>query len=805
MNEIDNNRPNIISEWRETGPKQGVLWRIQTLVQAVAWTIFTGFLGPIFSQPIYNLWREAWKGRIVELYVEPIRLPMPIENTPYVEPVTQYTAPPEIPPPQEPLPDIPIPKITPEGPKERFSTKEKAQIALKALLAQPLPELNVEKLNLCELATQLDLSEAPFISRLGLEQIIKVLSLTEILLPFPLSWNEWQKPAGLFLNPIETLRYILSSEKLPIELKITIIFNASIANDAAQQSFPFADLFATLSPQESLKLFKWLDNFSDDQARTLFKLLLMSAHRNAQCLPQLQAILAAQPRVYLQLFVNHPQYNSILDVYIINLCHESFVALTDGMNAATIQHLFHRLTPQPEKQKLLLHQLMSFSEKEEFIYTLYSNSDDRNTFLQFITFSPDLARLLIKKIHQNEDLETLQSALEFFLSSYSDEVCLASFESLLGDEKNIFIDTILNSGMSYTPDHSSLFVNLCLIKMKDILAGEQPEEEKKHMLRNVVQKLTHAPDFTTCARELTKIIDPTQNTLIMQALTKLSFPIEFSNTMQEINLEKFIFNHAFLNSADLTNPLFPLDKTNMEKIFQTCSGLNELKWNYHNDLSPLLSLEILPSPFKLEMIPQSIEAFESLLPLLSNKEEGEKLFNSLKAFSTEQANLFLEVSSNKKNDEQNNNLKEILRNLPLAELLTYFPVLIKNKGKMASYYQIAADQGDMNSQHDLGLLYAVGRGGVEKDIKKAFHYYELAADHGHVKAQLNLGFMYIEENNDANALKYLKLAADQSNSDAQFHLGIMYSIDPSKKNEENLYIKLAAGQGHLEAIKYLKK
>jgi hypothetical protein len=301
MNEIANRQNIEISEWRETGPEQGILWRLQTLVQAVAWTIFTGFLGPIFSQSIYNLWREAWAGRVVELYEGP-SLPTPLANPPSIEPVSQPPAP------------LPVPPLVVS--QEPFSTKEEAQNALKALFVQPSLDLNAKDIRRCALAAQLDLSEAPFISGSRLEQIIKTLSLSEIQLPFPPTWNEWQKPAGLFLNLFEVLHYILNAEKLPANLKITFIFDPSIASDMAKKSIPFSDLFASLNRQESLKLFRGL---SDEQARHFFELLLMSAHRNAQCLPQLQSVLAEKPGPYLSLFVNRPQYNPILDVYLNDL------------------------------------------------------------------------------------------------------------------------------------------------------------------------------------------------------------------------------------------------------------------------------------------------------------------------------------------------------------------------------------------------------------------------------------------------------------------------------------------------------
>lgn len=674
MNEIAD-RQNIellTSEWRETGPKQGILWRLQTLVQAIAWTILTGCIGPFFLQFIYNLWREAWTGRVVvEIYETPRQIPTPLEN----------------PPPEHLIPP-------PETPPEPFSTREEAQNALKVLFTQPSPDLGENDLDRYKLADQLDLSEAPFISRPSLEGIFKTFSLTEIQLPFPPTWNDWQKHSDLFLSPFAELLCILKAENLPDELKIS--FNSPLANDMPQKSIPLADLFAALNPQESLRLFKCLRAFSKDQARLFFELLLMSADRNTHCLPQLQAVLSEQPRAYLPLFVNQPQYNSILDAFLNGLSNESLVDLMTGIEAAALKRLFHRLTLQPEKQKLILNQLMSLiPEKEVLVYDLYSNSADGNAFLGFISSYPDLPQLLIKKMQQETSPELI-SALNYFLSSYSSEVRLERFDALLGNEKDILFEKILNAGRPATPDHSPLFVNLCLVKMQAILARALPEEEKKQEMKDAVQKLSHASDLTTCAQELAKLVDSPNSVLIRQTITEHAFLAEFTKITHEINLEKFISTHEHSNKADLSksNPLFPLNQVNLKRIFLSCSDLKELKWDCQNDLSPLL--ENLPEHFILELTPQTSEAFESLVPLLTNKEKGRKLFNALKSFlqpqaQKSQANLFLEVATKKFHNtfsKEEDNFAEITSYYFIDEMRNNLPGLAQIK---ESYNQNISD------------------------------------------------------------------------------------------------------------------
>ena len=52
-----------------------------------------------------------------------------------------------------------------------------------------------------------------------------------------------------------------------------------------------------------------------------------------------------------------------------------------------------------------------------------------------------------------------------------------------------------------------------------------------------------------------------------------------------------------------------------------------------------------------------------------------------------------------------------------------------------------AEQGDVDAQFTLGVMYDRGEG-VPQDDTEAVRWYRLAADQGHVTAQYNLGFMY---------------------------------------------------------------
>ena len=50
-----------------------------------------------------------------------------------------------------------------------------------------------------------------------------------------------------------------------------------------------------------------------------------------------------------------------------------------------------------------------------------------------------------------------------------------------------------------------------------------------------------------------------------------------------------------------------------------------------------------------------------------------------------------------------------------------------------------AEQGDAHAQHNLGVMYEDGRGGLPKDDAKAVKWYRKAADQGHAAAHYKLG------------------------------------------------------------------
>lgn len=89
----------------------------------------------------------------------------------------------------------------------------------------------------------------------------------------------------------------------------------------------------------------------------------------------------------------------------------------------------------------------------------------------------------------------------------------------------------------------------------------------------------------------------------------------------------------------------------------------------------------------------------------------------------------------------------------------------------------AGARGDSESQYNLGLMYAKGRGVPENDAE-AVKWFSLAAEQGFAIAQYSLGMMialgwghpedYIE------GVKWCRLAADQGDTYAQNILDLLY-------------------------------
>ena len=91
---------------------------------------------------------------------------------------------------------------------------------------------------------------------------------------------------------------------------------------------------------------------------------------------------------------------------------------------------------------------------------------------------------------------------------------------------------------------------------------------------------------------------------------------------------------------------------------------------------------------------------------------------------------------------------------------------------------VAAEQGDVVSQFNLGLMYDTGEG-VTQDYQEAVRWYRLAAEQGYANAQFNLAVMYAKGYGVAQdyqeAIRLYQPLAEQGEADAQTKLGLMYA------------------------------
>ena len=90
----------------------------------------------------------------------------------------------------------------------------------------------------------------------------------------------------------------------------------------------------------------------------------------------------------------------------------------------------------------------------------------------------------------------------------------------------------------------------------------------------------------------------------------------------------------------------------------------------------------------------------------------------------------------------------------------------------------AAEQGNVDAQFNLGVMYDNGRG-VRQDYKQAVQWYRKAAEQGHADAQYNLGVAYKKgegvRQDDAQAVQWYRKAAEQGDAQAQLALGLRYA------------------------------
>lgn len=114
---------------------------------------------------------------------------------------------------------------------------------------------------------------------------------------------------------------------------------------------------------------------------------------------------------------------------------------------------------------------------------------------------------------------------------------------------------------------------------------------------------------------------------------------------------------------------------------------------------------------------------------------------------------------------------------------------------------------------ELGEQYRLGKGGKEKNLKKAFEYYKLAADKGQARGECGAGLCFeeglgIEQNgltqNEAEAFEWYKKASAKGHGIAMYRLGLFYHYGKGnvKKdyNEAKKWYEKAIASKHSDKI-----
>jgi TPR repeat protein len=126
-------------------------------------------------------------------------------------------------------------------------------------------------------------------------------------------------------------------------------------------------------------------------------------------------------------------------------------------------------------------------------------------------------------------------------------------------------------------------------------------------------------------------------------------------------------------------------------------------------------------------------------------------------------------------------------------------------GQAAIWYRKAAEQGDVDAQVLLGLLYDLGHG-VPQDFTQAASWYRKAAEQGNVDAQYYLGTDYdsgqgVPQDNSL-AVVWWRKSAEQGNADAQLSLGSAYAGGKGTErdyDQASLWLRKATAQGNTGA------
>jgi TPR repeat protein len=117
----------------------------------------------------------------------------------------------------------------------------------------------------------------------------------------------------------------------------------------------------------------------------------------------------------------------------------------------------------------------------------------------------------------------------------------------------------------------------------------------------------------------------------------------------------------------------------------------------------------------------------------------------------------------------------------LGDIFSSGELVKADSQQAATYYKMAADQGQRDGEFGLAVRYVTGDG-MPKDEREALRWFTAAANQGHADAQYDVGTMYElgqgTEVDLSSALHFYKLAAQQGVVKAQYRLAILLTKGP---------------------------
>ena len=149
----------------------------------------------------------------------------------------------------------------------------------------------------------------------------------------------------------------------------------------------------------------------------------------------------------------------------------------------------------------------------------------------------------------------------------------------------------------------------------------------------------------------------------------------------------------------------------------------------------------------------------------------------------------------------------VLHNLgPVTDIGT---ALTRKETPIATLYQHATQQGDLDARMRLGIMFHEGDG-VSRDPEQAAYWFRLAASEKLPAGQAALGYLHEQgmgvEQDFAQALNWYRAAASNHNAWAEYRLGLMYREGrgvPRDNDKAIDFLKASAAQGDVGGLFHL--